>query len=188
MRDYLLIKLKKILPFIFIGFLLGCENDLAEVQRFISTEEVAIEIGKDVEIIYSDSAQVKIIIEAPLLHRHLDKKEPRREFPDGFMVNFYNEKKKTNSQLTSKYAIQYENSKEIIARDSVVLQNPQQKLETEELIWEEDNERIHSDKFVKITTADEVITGFGFEADQEFTHWTINIVVGNVKFDKENKF
>lgn len=188
MRNYLSLKIKKILPFFLFYSFVGCENDLTEVQRFITNEEVAIEIGKDVEIMYSDSAQVKIIIEAPLLHRHLDKKEPRREFPNGFKVNFYNEKKKTNSQLTSKYAIQYENSKQIVARDSVVLQNPEQKLETEELIWEEDNERIHSDKYVKITTADEEIRGYGFEADQEFTHWKINIVVGNVKFDKENKF
>jgi len=153
---------------------LSCENDLTEVSKFIADDEVAIEIGETVKMLYSDSGRVEMMIEAPILHRHLDKREPKREFPKGLEVYFLDKEQKVQSWLTGKYAIEDEIKRIITIQDSVVLFNHNaEKLETDELIWDQGTNIISTKRFVRITTEDEQITGYGFEADREFKYWRI---------------
>lgn len=176
---------KNIFLLVFLFYCLtACENDLTEVQKFIKNEEVAIEIGEEVEVIYSDSGKVEIKIIAPLLHRHLDKREPKREFPKGLEVYFLDENQKVKSWLIGKYAMEYEKKHITIVQDSVVLfNNNEEKLETDELIWDQGKDKIYTKQFVRITTKDEQIMGYGFEADREFTYWKIIAPQGKVKID-----
>jgi LPS export ABC transporter protein LptC len=177
----------------FVGLLLfsfgffSCENDIAEVQKMIDAEEVAVEVGEEVEMIYSDSGKVEMMINAPLLHRHLDKREPRREFPKGLIVKFLDKEGTVKSWLTGKYAIEDENKHIITVQDSVVLYNlNEEKLETDELIWDQAMNKIHTKRFIRITTQNEQITGYGFEADREFKYWKIIAPQGRVKIDPNN--
>jgi hypothetical protein len=52
------------------------------------------------------------------------------------------------------------------------------------LFWDEKKELIYTNKFVKITTENEVIWGEGLEANQEFTDWKIKNVKGTIYIDK----
>ncbi len=168
-------------------FFSACENELSEVQKFIREDQIAIEVGENVEMIYSDSGQVEIRIIAPLLHRHLDKKEPKREFPEGLEVYFLDKNQQVQSWLIGKYAIEYERKYLTIVQDSVVLFNKkEEKLETDELVWDQANEKIHTKQFVRITTRNEQITGYGFEADKEFNYWKIIAPQGRVKIGPDN--
>lgn len=165
-------------------FSISCENDLAEVREAVSKDKLQMEVAKDVEMLYSDSAIVKARVAAPLMHRFLDKRDPRQEFPEGLRVEFLTPKGRVQSYLTAKFAIRYENKNEVIVRDSVVWKSPnQERLETEELIWDEQKEKVYSNKFVKITKPDEKIYGYGFEANQDFTRWKINAIEGELKVD-----
>ncbi|MEM6320582.1 MAG: LPS export ABC transporter periplasmic protein LptC [Bacteroidota bacterium] len=164
--------------------LLACENDLAEVSRFVEEDAVAIEVGETVKMLYSDSGRVEMMIEAPILHRHLDKRQPKREFPAGLEVYFLDKEQKVQSWLTGKYAIENENKRIITVRDSVVLHNNNSEtLETDELIWDQSTNIISTKQFVRITTEDEQITGYGFKADREFTYWKIIAPQGSVKIN-----
>ena len=166
--------------------LLSCENDLAEVSKFIEDDAVAIEVGEKVKMLYSDSGRVEMMIEAPLLHRHLDKRTPKREFPAGLEVFFLDKEQKVQSWLIGKYAIEDENKNIITVRDSVVLFNHNsEKLETDELIWDKGTNTISTKQFVRITTEDEQITGYGFEADREFKYWKIIAPQGSVKVNPD---
>ena len=49
-----------------ISCLLACENDLGEVSKFVDDDEVAIEVGEEVKMLYSDSGKVEMMIEAPV--------------------------------------------------------------------------------------------------------------------------
>ena len=166
--------------FIFCCSLLftACENDLEEVNKFINKDDVSIEIANDVEIIYSDSAFVKVKIKSPLMKRYLTREDPHEQFPDGIDVVFFGDRSnKPQSHLTSKFATRREKKGEIVVRDSVVWWSEQgERLETEELIWNEKKRIVHTNRFVTIYKADEVINGFGFEANEEFTHWKIKSV------------
>jgi len=166
--------------------LVACENDLAEVNKLIKEEEVAVEVGEEVEVIYSDSGNVEMKIVAPVLYRYLDKRSPKREFPEGLEVYFLDKEKKVQSWLTGSYAIEDENSQVITVQDTVILINVnQEKLETDELVWDQRSNRIYTNQFVRITTKDEKITGYGFEADREFKYWRILAPQGSVKVDPD---
>lgn len=164
--------------------LYSCENDLKEIQRVIDSDEVGVEQAKDVEILYSDSAVVKVRLRGPTMMRYLDQSNQRTVFPDNVRVDFLDGGKESHSVLTAKYAIRYDKKDEIFIRDSVVWKsNNQETLETEELVWNDKSKKLYSNKFVTITTADEIIQGYGFDANQEFTHWKINAITGIIKVD-----
>ena len=53
-------------------------------------------------------------------------------------------------------------------KDSVVVLNESNdKLETEVLYWNQENNLIYTDRFVKITNEDQITQGFGFESDPQ---------------------
>jgi lipopolysaccharide export system protein LptC len=157
--------------------LFSCGNKLNEIDYLVNEDQLAYEEAQEVNMIYSDSAIVRVNISGPRMLRILDKDNPRQEFPDGVKVVFYSANRRAGSTLTAKYAVRYDKKNEIVIRDSVIWQSQNgERLETEELIWEEQKERVYSHRFVKIVKPDEVIYGYGFEANQDFTEWTINAV------------
>jgi len=62
----------------------------------------------------------------------------------------------------------------------VVVNEKNEKLNTEKLEWDEQTGKLYSDQFVKITTPEEIIMGTGFEADQNFNSYRIFKVTGTI--------
>lgn len=163
----------------------ACENNLAEVDALQERMNIKIETVKDVEILYSDSAQVRVRITAETMLNKLDINEPHQEFIDGVFVEFFNPVGLITSTMTANYAIRYERKGEVIARDSVVWASIDgQKLETEELIWREADEEIFTRKFARVTTPREIIYGHGFRAKQDFSNARIQAVEGIISIDE----
>ena len=183
-----LLDLKNIIYTILFGIVfISCENDLSEVQQFIVEDQVTVEVGEGVEVIYSDSGRIEMKVIAPVLHRHLDRLNPRRTFPNGLKVLFIGKDQEMESWLIGKQATEFENTHQTIIRDSVVLFNTNgEKLETDHLVWDQKEGRIYTDQLVKMTTIDKEIWGYGFEADREFKHWSIKAVRGELKIDPNN--
>jgi len=172
--------------FLIIFFCGSCINDLDDVERLLDREDHQTEWAKDVEIVYSDSVAVKVRITSPLLVRKADQVTPYDEFPEGVFVEFFDNQQNITSTLSANYGIRYSNQKRIIVRDSVVLQNiHQERLETSELIWNENDQEVHTDKFVKITKPEEIIFAYGFRADQNFSEYELLSVAGRVKVEEE---
>lgn len=163
-----------------LGFA-ACENDLQQVNRLVKQDEVSIEKATGIEVLYSDSAQLKARVTAPESLHYMDVGKPRQTFPKGIRVDFYNGTKAPDSHLTAKYAERDNQTLRVQLRDSVIVWSPTERLETEELFWNEQQELITSDRLVKITTQDEVIYGKGFESNTNFTNWTIRQVTGRVR-------
>lgn len=165
--------------------LLACKNDLAEIEALSEAYSTQVETAKKVEILYSDSAQVRVRVTGPTMLYHLDKSSPYQEFPDGLLVDFFDTEGNVTSQLTAQYGIRYENKAEVVVRDSVVWQSTAgEKLETEELIWDERRSKVYTKKFVVITRPDEIIYGHGFEANQDFSYYRINAIEGRIKVEE----
>ncbi len=165
--------------FLFILVLLlfiSCSNDLSEVNQMFDKSALKIETAKNVELLYSDSAILKVKVFGKTLIRHIDRQVPYDEFPDGIRVEFYDEYGRVSSWMNANYAIRYEKTRIVIAEQSVELFNRQnEKLETSQLIWDEDLQKLYTEKFVHITKPlkNEVIEGFGFEANEDFSHFKI---------------
>ncbi|MCB0534988.1 MAG: LPS export ABC transporter periplasmic protein LptC [Lewinellaceae bacterium] len=167
---------------------LACDPASKREEQQYSQDDTGVEIGRDVEILYSDSALVRVRVTAPSLYNYVDRLESRQEFPDGIKLEFLTPQLQVRSTLTAKFAIRQQDKGLIIARDSVVLTTVEhEKLETEELIWDEKTEKVRTDKFVKVTKPDEVIYGFGLEANQDFSYWKITVPKGIIKADQLDK-
>ncbi|MCB0756313.1 MAG: LPS export ABC transporter periplasmic protein LptC [Flavobacteriales bacterium] len=166
----------------------GCVNDLQQVEAIMEDELKPVEVADSVQIVYSDSAMLKVILEANHLERFLGE-NPYLEMTQGVHVRFFNNMGQVESELRSNYAVSYENTDIMEAKEDVVVVNKEgETLNTEHLIWEEKTERIHTEEFVKITTEDEVIFGHGFESNQDFTKYRIKKIKGtiNLKEDAES--
>jgi LPS export ABC transporter protein LptC len=69
---------------------------------------------------------------------------------------------------------------------NVVLTNGKgERMKTERLYWNKKEERLYSDAKVQIRTDGQLITGKGFEADQEFNTYRIFKVQGEITIDDE---
>lgn len=170
-----------IFPFVFSFFLTSCQNDMDEAMMITSRANVNIETGKDVEIHYSDNGVTRIIAKGKTVTRHNTQK-PYMEFSDGMELKFYNAVGDVESTLTARYATVVENSNEMTARDSVVVINEKgERLDTDELIWDEQKKIIYSNTHVKISTADEIIFGKGMTANQNFSDYTVKSISGRIK-------
>lgn len=170
--------------FCFIG-LISCETNRNEVMAFGKKNILPTETGKDITLMYSDSSQLKIRLQAPVMQVFdRDVKERFTLLPKGLFVVFYDDKGKESTTLKADYGVRYELSKRMEVKYGVEVVNVNgEKLNTEHLVWDEQKKKITSDAFVKITTAKEIIMGKGIEANQDFTQYEIREVTGSIKID-----
>lgn len=172
--------------------LTSCENDIAEVRKFGHYEEVPTEIARNIEMMYSDSLQVRVIVRSPELYR-FGGAIPREEFKGGIEVDFIGDNLKVSSKLTAdeaeKKTINVKDDKGRNVREPVVYIRENVKLVgsngelmfTDELIWYEKMGKLSTSKWVRIITKDKDISGFGFESDKEFKNWRIRSVIGEIE-------
>ena len=162
-----------------VVMLLSCENDIKQLNSITDIKNFPTQSARNIEILYSDSAIVKLKIIAAVMARYTTEDEPYVEFPEGLEVLFYNQDKLVESSLTANYAIYHEKDDIWEVKDNVVVVNKKGDIiNTEEMIWNKKTETISSDKFVKITKKDEIIYGDGFDADQNFINYTIHNIKG----------
>lgn len=169
-----------------IGIISSCENSLEEVEALTKKSKLPIRTASNVEFIYSESATVKIKVKAPKMEEYGGEKN-YMEMTEGIEVLFYDSVQKVSTTLTANYAINRIAENVMEAQNDVVVVNEKgEKLNTEKLFWVQDSAKIYSDDFVKITTADEVITGEGLEATEDFSKYKIKKIKGiiNIK-DKD---
>ncbi|WP_207433743.1 LPS export ABC transporter periplasmic protein LptC [Sabulibacter ruber] len=127
--------------------------------------------------IYSDSAMMKLKLSAPV-EQQLQNGDV--VYPKGMYITFY-ENGAPTTIITAKYG-RYEKAKEqYFARNDVVVKNivKNEQLNTEELFWERQKQTIFTDKFVRITSVDEVVTGVGLTAKQDFSDYTLKQFSGS---------
>ena len=167
----------------FIFLVTSCNSDeLKNLDNIMLKDEIGIERATGVELIYSDSAIVRVIINSPVLLRYIDKQKPKNIFPEGVNADFFDQHQKQTSKLKANYAEQFMKEQKIYLKDSVCIwNNKNELLETDELIWDEGTKQISSSKFVRITTPTQIIEGYGFKSNLDFTTWEIYDVSGIIE-------
>jgi LPS export ABC transporter protein LptC len=168
-----------IYTFALLLLLQSCINDMPAVDLVISEKDRPAVTMNDVDIMYSDSAKVKMKLSGAKMDRYEGEK-PHIVFPNGVDILFYDDSMKLTSQLKADYGIRYESTEEMEAKKNVEVVNVKgEKLNTEHLFWDGQKDRIYTNEFVKITTGDEVIYGDGLESNRDFTKWRIKNIKGS---------
>jgi len=178
----------KVIPMLLaFGILYSCENDVNEIESLSNNKKTPVSSGKNVSFIYSEKANVKVKVTAPLMEEYGEEENKYMEMTKGIKVLFYDSLNNVSSTLTSNYAIHRVSKNIMEAKDDVVVVNDMgEVLNTEHLIWLEDSSKIYTEEFVKITTEDEIIMGEGMEANQDFTKWRINKIKGTINIKEES--
>ena len=169
-------------------FFYGCENDIETIKAFSSTDNLPVIEAQNFETIFTDSGQVRYILKTPKLLRFENEGKAFLEFPEGMEIIQYDANGKTVSSLTADYAKQFIKEQKWEAKNNVVATNENgDTLLTEHLIWEEKNEKIYTDEFVKFIRPDQIITGIGFISDASFKNYRIKNLKGDIYVAVDNK-
>jgi LPS export ABC transporter protein LptC len=165
----------RLIPLCFLPlFLFSCENDIRTIKLLTSPDKLPVETEKDVELLYSDSAKMKLRLKAPELNR-FEGTPNYIELPRGVALTFYDDSMKMKSMLTANYAKRNLDNGQMEARNNVVVVNERgDKLFTEHLVYEENSDpQIHTDANVTIITAEDTLYGKGLESNRDFTRYKI---------------
>jgi LPS export ABC transporter protein LptC len=172
---------------LFAGTLMpACKNDVQTVLSLDVVDTLPEMTARDIEIIYSEKARVQIKLVSPYLVNK-NEEEPLLFFPQGFTVYFYDSAMILQSTITADYGISYEKKKIMEARHNVVVENLEkgEKLNTEELFWDRGKQIIYSNKFVKITSGGQVITGDGLTSAEPFDELVVRNPKGLLEIKEE---
>lgn len=162
--------IKNLLPTLLVaGFFYSCK----EVKKIDFEPYVGpVVISDTIEGTFTDSANVQFFLKTPQQVRFQSEDE---EFPNGLYLEFFNNKHQKETTLKARYGYYTKKENKWFVKDSVVLINllENRKLETEELYWKPAEQRVYNDKFVRITTDDQLLTGTGLEAKDDFSDYEI---------------
>jgi LPS export ABC transporter protein LptC len=178
----------KILPFgiliVTIAFLFSCKqrDDVVSLEEY---EGPAVE-AFDIITLYSDSARVKLKLVA---NRQLEFTNGDREFPEGLYLEFYENDGSITSTMRADYCYYTKEDDLYKATGDVVIKGVKKKelLNTEELFWNQKEEMVFTEKFVRIEKDGEIHMGDGLEAKQDFSEYRMLKSRGTILLEDEEE-
>jgi len=166
----------------------GCENDIERINLITDETEAPTVQGKNIKVIYSDSAKVKVQILAPVYKQYPRAERPYMEFEKGLEVYFYDDSARIESEIRADYTIYYMDEQLWHATGNVVAQrfDNGDALYTEELFWDEAEQQIYSDSYTRVHNEDNVLYGKnGFRSDQSLSNWQLIGSSGTINVQDE---
>lgn len=142
--------------------------------------------GRDFTTVYTDSGKTQLVLTAPLMERYEKAENPFSEFKSGITVLFHDGHPEPVASVTAKYAKFLEDKDLWELQDSVVAINEaNERLETELLFWDQKKSLIYTDRFVKITTEDQIVQGYGLESDPRLSKRRIKNLSATIYINEE---
>lgn len=131
--------------------------------------------AKDMLMIHSDSAVLRSEIRAK---RQLEFKNGNLEFPEGIDIKFYTVEGILETTMRADRGYFDKQSNLYRGEGNVQIQNliKDQKLQTEEIFWNQAKKKIYTDKFVTIQERQTLFNGTGMEADDSFSNYQLKQV------------
>ena len=164
------------------------KNDDGELKAVEQQMESASLAAYDLHTFVTDSGVYKYEFKTPELKQYENVEEPYIDFPGGLNFKMYDE-----SGVNVKSRIRCNKARYFKARNLWEMNNDVEAqtekgdiLNTEQMFWDTKERRIYSDKFVKITTKGQVITGRGFESDDRMSYYEIKHPGGEIDV-RENR-
>jgi len=172
-----------LLVFILIFASISCKRN-NKIPEFDISNLPSLTVKYDTTV-YFDSGRIVLRMIFPIMEQYDNSGNPYYEFKMGLYVDFFDRDKSPSGSIFSKYAKNTQNSNLWELRDSVVVINEnQEKLETESLFWDQTKDLIYTDRFVKFTSEDQIIMGTGFESDSHLRKRKIRKVSATIYFNE----
>lgn len=162
----------------------ACDDDNAAKKEFEAYTGPIMEVDS-VTILYSDSAVVRVKVNAP---KQMEFENGDKEFPNTIFIEFYEPDGTLSSTLEAKTAYYTKETDTYKAEGDVEVIGylEPQKMNSEELYWAPQKEEIYTEKFVRIETEDQISTGTGLTAKQDFSSYRILNPTGTIYLEDQN--
>lgn len=163
----------------------ACKTDTGAAKKFGDPEDVGLEVSTNVRLIHSEKGATDAIITAPVMHRY-SSSEHKIIFPEGLQIETFEEGEGT-AMIRAGYGERNESNFMFSMNQGVVMLNQkEEKMESENLLWNEKKATITIDGKVKVTTPTDIIEGYGLVADDKFQNYSLGKVSGVVHVEDDN--
>jgi LPS export ABC transporter protein LptC len=161
----------------------GCKNSIEDITSFTEMDDLPIETRKEVKMYYSQNGEVAALLTAPLMERYANEEE-YTIMNQGIYVETYDSSMNVTSSIKADYGKNLPKSGLMEAKGNVRVVNEKgEVLNTEELFWDSKDGTIYTEKYVKITTKDEIIEGDGLISNQDFSEYRIKKIRGIISLE-----
>jgi LPS export ABC transporter protein LptC len=170
------------LKIFFIGILLfsACSEIETDDKSQVITEEYPDQESWDAEMFFTKEGKRTAVLKAGYIAKYTRKKYTILK--DSVKVDFYDEEGKHKSVLTSNEGKVFDDREDMVATGNVILVSDNgATLYSEELIWDNKEQKIISNVPIKITTESEIMYGDSLKSDPDLINPEIINVYGSSK-------
>lgn len=148
----------------------SCKGKLGEAAA-LDLSETPVQVVENMFVVQTENSGLQMRAEAPLMEKYERDTVSYELFPKGFFVYGYTEEGLLETNITSDNArhLKYKDGRESWeAFGNVVVRNliKQETMETDTLYWDQKNEKIFTDCYVKMYSPQGFMQGYGMESDQ----------------------
>ena len=157
----------------------SCKEE--EVADTLDTGKIPIQVVTDMEFVQSDKGYVQLRMRSPRMEHYQYHSDPDDVsydlYSEGFHVDLYTPDGALETEVNSKQA-KHETTagkESWSAFGDVVIINhiKQERVESDTIYWDRAHQKIHTDCYVKITSPQGVMQGYGMESDERASHAVI---------------
>ena len=129
----------------------------------------------DVETFISDSGYTRYHISTPVWMMYDQAMEPHWRFPDGLDLQQYDLKMQPDATIECDSATYFSRKRLWRLDGHVMMVNTMRDtFLSQQLYWDQNKRKVYTDSFIHIVRSDRIIEGYGFEANENMTAYTIN--------------
>ncbi|HEY5592192.1 MAG TPA: LPS export ABC transporter periplasmic protein LptC [Paludibacter sp.] len=174
---------------VMLFFMIACSSkeEADKIGAIVDRSALPQLHATEITTVISDSGITRYRISASRWDVYDKASKPYWDFPNGIHFEKFDANLKVDANIHSQYARFNENEQLWELKGKVKAMNLQGELfETEQLFWNQREERMYSDSLIKITQVSQITTGIGFESNQNMTRYTIRKVVGIIAYSEKD--
>lgn len=162
------------------------QSSVRQSDRTESRDQTPVAVTENVMTLISDSGITRYRIETPLWLVYDKTTPPFQEFPKGIYLEQFDLDLSVKASLKADYAYYNEEMQIWILKGNVHALNRQgEQFDTPNLNWNQKTHRVYSDSIIHITREKSIITGYGFDSNEEMSEYTILNPTGIFPIDEE---
>jgi len=161
--------------FFLILFSFSCNKESTEVVSVAFDPETTFTIrATGVSNLVSDSGIVRYRITADEWIAYDKAADPYWYFPQGVYLEKFDTLFTVEASIKADTAYFYTKRELWEGIRNVKVENLEgERFETEHLFWDQKTGRVYSNEYIRVEKADKIITGIGFESNQEMTRYSV---------------
>ena len=158
----------------------SCDDGSSTLKQINKFNENPVGIAYDIHMTYTDSAEVKAILTAPLNldYTHLSFKYS--EFPEGLKIIFYNNNNEENT-VVADYGILFNQTKIVDLQGNVVLLSDDgSRLETSQMYWDSEKEWLFTEQPFTFKNINYDMAAIRLDTNKEFSKFQTGNLTGTM--------